>query len=69
MDPNRYLRIRLLQHPKRTVTMRLDADLPGRFRSNRGYQTHVNAVLRAYSERAGSVLAWRDASHLPHKGQ
>jgi uncharacterized protein (DUF4415 family) len=33
---------------KETVTMRLDADLLEWFRSGRGYQTRINAILRAY---------------------
>ena len=33
---------------KATVTMRLDADLLEWFRSERGYQTRINAILRAY---------------------
>jgi uncharacterized protein (DUF4415 family) len=33
---------------KKTVTMRLDADLLDWFRGNRGYQTRINAILRAY---------------------
>jgi uncharacterized protein (DUF4415 family) len=33
---------------KETVTIRLDADLLGWFRSERGYQTRINAILRAY---------------------
>ena len=33
---------------KKTVTVRLDADLLEWFRRNRGYQTRINAVLRAY---------------------
>jgi uncharacterized protein (DUF4415 family) len=33
---------------KKTVTMRLDADILDWFRSNRGYQTRINAILRAY---------------------
>ncbi len=32
----------------KTVTMRLDADLVEWFRSERGYQTRINAILRAY---------------------
>jgi uncharacterized protein (DUF4415 family) len=31
-----------------TVTMRLDADLLEWFRRERGYQTRINAILRAY---------------------
>jgi uncharacterized protein (DUF4415 family) len=34
--------------PKRIVTMRLDADLLEWFRRGKGYQTRINAVLRAY---------------------
>jgi uncharacterized protein (DUF4415 family) len=33
---------------KQTVTMRLDADLLEWFRRERGYQTRINAILRAY---------------------
>lgn len=33
---------------KQTVTMRLDADLLDWFRRERGYQTRINAILRAY---------------------
>jgi uncharacterized protein (DUF4415 family) len=38
----------VVPRPKRTVTMRLDADLLEWFRTNRGYQTRINAILRAY---------------------
>jgi uncharacterized protein (DUF4415 family) len=34
--------------PKKTVTMRLDADLLDWFRRHRGYQTRIKAILRAY---------------------
>jgi len=33
---------------KALVTMRLDADLLTWFRQQRGYQTRINAILRAY---------------------
>jgi uncharacterized protein (DUF4415 family) len=33
---------------KEVVTMRLDADLLAWFRQQRGYQTRINAILRAY---------------------
>lgn len=33
---------------KQVVTMRLDADLLCWFRQQRGYQTRINAILRAY---------------------
>jgi uncharacterized protein (DUF4415 family) len=33
---------------KEVVTMRLDADLLRWFRQQRGYQTRINAILRAY---------------------
>ena len=38
----------VMPRPKRTVTMRLDADLLEWFRRNQGYQTRINAILRAY---------------------
>jgi uncharacterized protein (DUF4415 family) len=34
--------------PQETVTMDLDADLMEWFRGERGYQTRINAILRAY---------------------
>jgi len=36
--------------PKKIVTMRLDADLLRWFRRERGYQTRINAILRAYMQ-------------------
>jgi len=33
---------------KSVVTMRLDTDLLAWFRQQRGYQTRINAILRAY---------------------
>ena len=33
---------------KETITMRIDADLLAWFRRRRGYQTRINAILRAY---------------------
>ncbi len=33
---------------KAVVTMRLDSDLLAWFRQQRGYQTRINAILRAY---------------------
>jgi uncharacterized protein (DUF4415 family) len=41
--------------PKEIVTMRLDADLLRWFRQQRGYQTRINAILRAYMHAHGSV--------------
>lgn len=38
----------VLPVPKEVVTMRLDADLLRWFRQQRGYQTRINAILRAY---------------------
>jgi uncharacterized protein (DUF4415 family) len=38
----------VLPRRKETVTMRLDADLLEWFRRERGYQTRINAILRAY---------------------
>jgi uncharacterized protein (DUF4415 family) len=40
----------VLPRPKRTVTIRLDSDLLEWFRSQTGYQTRINAVLRIYME-------------------
>jgi uncharacterized protein (DUF4415 family) len=44
--------------PKRkaVVTMRLDRDLLEWFRQQRGYQTRINAILRAY-------MSAHDAAH------
>ena len=41
--------------PREIVTMRLDADLLLWFRRERGYQTRINAILRAYMQAHGSV--------------
>ncbi len=38
----------VLPRRKEVVTMRLDADLLEWFRQQRGYQTRINAILRAY---------------------
>jgi len=38
----------VLPTPKQIVTMRLDADLLRWFRQQPGYQTRINAILRAY---------------------
>ncbi len=40
----------VLRQPKQTVTIRLDADLLGWLRRQKGYQTRINAVLRTYME-------------------
>ena len=40
----------VLPTPKELVTMRLDADLLRWFRRERGYQTRINAILRAYMQ-------------------
>jgi len=40
----------VLPSPKEVVTMRLDADLLRWFRRERGYQTRINAILRAYMQ-------------------
>jgi uncharacterized protein (DUF4415 family) len=39
--------------PKQVVTMRLDADLLEWFRQQSGYQTRINAILRAYMKAHG----------------
>ena len=40
----------VLPRAKQTVTIRLDADLLDWLRSQKGYQTRINAVLRTYME-------------------
>jgi uncharacterized protein (DUF4415 family) len=40
----------VIPRPKQTVTIRLDADLLDWFRSQKGYQTRINAVLRSYMD-------------------
>jgi len=35
---------------KQAITIRLDADLLAWLRKRKGYQTHINAVLRAYMD-------------------
>jgi len=40
--------------PKEIVAMRLDADLLRWFRQQRGYQTRINAILRAYMRQASA---------------
>jgi uncharacterized protein (DUF4415 family) len=40
----------VLPTPKQIVTMRLDADLLRWFRRQPGYQTRINAILRAYMQ-------------------
>ena len=40
----------VLPQVKQTVTIRLDADLLGWLRQQKGYQTRINAVLRTYME-------------------
>ena len=40
----------VMPRPKETVTIRLDADLLEWFRREKGYQTRMNAVLRAYMQ-------------------
>ena len=40
----------VLPQAKQTVTIRLDADVLGWLRQQKGYQTRINAVLRTYME-------------------
>jgi len=40
----------VMPQPKKVVTIRLDADLLEWFRKENGYQTRINAILRAYYE-------------------
>ena len=45
----------VLPTPKEIVTIRLDADLLRWFRREPGYQTRINAILRAYMQAHESV--------------
>ncbi len=40
----------VMPKPKQTVTIRLDEDLLQWFRQQSGYQTRINAILRAYMD-------------------
>ena len=40
----------VIPRAKRTITIRLDADLLDWLRRQKGYQTRINAVLRTYME-------------------
>ena len=40
----------VLPQPKQLVSLRLDADLLAWFKRERGYQTRINAILRAYMD-------------------
>ena len=44
----------VIPEAKQTITIRLDADLLAWLRRQKGYQTGINAVLRAYMERSRS---------------
>jgi uncharacterized protein (DUF4415 family) len=57
---------------KEIVTMRLDADLLDWFRSERGYQTRINAILRAYmnahaDDRSSDTMTRTRASSSAYK--
>jgi len=47
----------VLPSRKKLVTMRLDADLLVWFRRQRGYQTRINAILRAYMKAQNAMDA------------
>jgi hypothetical protein len=49
--------------PKTIVTMRLDSDLLAWFRQQRGYQTRINAILRAYMKAQEADIA-KEIRHL-----
>ena len=40
----------VIPESKKTITIRLDADLLGWLRKQKGYQTRINAVLRSYMD-------------------
>jgi len=45
-----------LRLPKKTVCIRLDADVLAWFKAQgKGYQTRINAILRAYKEAGGAL--------------
>ena len=46
---------------KTVVTMRLDADLLAWFRQQRGYQTRINAILRAYMKAHETGKHWESS--------
>lgn len=48
----------VLPEPKVMVTMRLDHDLLTWFRQKRGYQTQINAILRAYMKAHEPTKRW-----------
>jgi uncharacterized protein (DUF4415 family) len=45
----------VMPEPKEIVTMRLDADLLRWLRRSPGYQTRINAILRAYMQAQDSA--------------
>jgi uncharacterized protein (DUF4415 family) len=50
-DAEFWIKARIVIPPaKRTITVRLDADLLEWLRKEKGYQTRINAVLRTYME-------------------
>jgi uncharacterized protein (DUF4415 family) len=57
----------VLPHRKEVVTMRLDVDVLAWFRQQRGYQTRINAILRAYmkAHEADAQPRFRDATRVP----
>jgi uncharacterized protein (DUF4415 family) len=62
----------VLPRRKETVTMRLDADLLEWFRRERGYQTRINAILRAYmnahvDDRSSAVMTKAPAPSSVYK--
>jgi uncharacterized protein (DUF4415 family) len=52
----------VLPSRKKLVTMRLDADLLLWFRRQRGYQTRINAILRAYMKAQNAEEAGREVA-------
>jgi uncharacterized protein (DUF4415 family) len=50
-DENFWEKARIMMpEAKKTITIRLDADLLEWLRKQKGYQTRINAVLRTYME-------------------
>lgn len=55
----------VLPRPKEAITIRLDADLLAWLRVEKGYQTRINAVLRAYMVATQQASAKNPARQPP----
>ena len=58
----------VLPEPKQAISLRIDPDVLAWYRDQGpGYQSRMNAVLRAYAEAQGALLAQRSA-RAPRRG-